>query len=68
MPKAKMERIPFLPGRWIDFSDREHICIREADGTLVASDLYIEQKDFDKIVRKYKGMVREMTAKRDEDK
>jgi hypothetical protein len=66
MPKAKMVKIPFLPGRWIDFSDPEHVCVREADGTFVAGDMYISEEDVEKLKRKVKDMVKDMTAKRDD--
>jgi hypothetical protein len=52
MPKAaKMEMIPFLPGRWIDFSDPDNICVREADGTFVGGPLYITEEDAAKLKR-----------------
>ena len=65
MPKAKMVEVPYLPGRWIDFSDMENICIREADGTFVAGDLHIAEEDVEKLKRKVKDMVKDMLAKRD---
>jgi hypothetical protein len=66
MPKEKMVEIPYLPGRWIDFSDLENICIREADGTFVAGDLHISEKDVEHLKRKVRNMVKDMTAKRDD--
>ena len=65
MPKAKMVQVPYLPGRWIDFSDLKNICIREADGTFVGGPLYITEEDAEKLTRKVKDMVNDMLAKRD---
>jgi hypothetical protein len=66
MPKTKMVKVPYLPGRWIDFSDLKNICIREADGTFVAGDLHIAEEDVEKLVRKVKDMVKDTVAKRDD--
>jgi hypothetical protein len=58
MSEAKMEPVPFLPGRWLDFSDLNNICIREADGTIVATDLHVTKKDAEKLKRKYRAMMK----------
>ena len=65
LKEVKMEKVPFLPGRWIDFSDPKHICVREADGTFVAGPLYVTEEDAEYLKRKVSEMVKDMTKGKD---
>lgn len=47
-----MEEVRYLPGQWIDFLADNLCVIREADGTLVAGDLYVTKEDAEKVRRK----------------
>ena len=55
--KSKMQEIPYRPGRWMDFSNPGKIAIREADGTLVADNVYITQEDAEKLKQKVLEMI-----------
>ena len=56
-PVPGMEEVPYLPGRWMDFSNPGKIAIREADGTLVADNVYITEEDAEKLKQKVLEML-----------
>ncbi len=45
-----MERIVWQPGYRLDWSDRDNIVVRDADGRVVFDDLHIERADLERLI------------------